>query len=376
MSGLYPPLKGNSLFLPRYQGGLGLTDIMAQQKVLQFRYLNTLLTENSNNIPGLTYRLLVDYLKMSHDSPSHIIPILFQTARYKNQLRGFHPYYMMFEAIDTCMKHSPLSLAWPVKPNVMTLLSLPVLEILDFDNEEVAMGYTSRDSIRESKVHDFFHIDQETSTLQLKSRSECKRPNIRNQIERGRLCGNIKLKSFADTRNMEAHLDLQPFIAMLNYQDRPMLRMANKDLRSIMLDIHNLDVGRKFNHTISKAQWKHFYHQNMHHSVRNVWYRMIHKQCPSKSALFVRRLRNVEDDKCTLCNDTEDAKHLMVSCPHKNDIWSNIQSTSIPIYSQSEPEAILHLQSRHQDYNLRPVCGHHSYDMEIPAPTYIRRNAF
>ncbi|KAK4519871.1 uncharacterized protein ATC70_010115 [Mucor velutinosus] len=28
--------------------------------------------------------------------------------------------------------------------------------------------------------------------------------------------------------------------------------------------------------------------------------------------------------KITLCNDTEDAKHLMVSCPHKNDIWSNI----------------------------------------------------
>ncbi|KAK4515487.1 uncharacterized protein ATC70_010437 [Mucor velutinosus] len=194
---------------------------MAQQKVLQFRYLNALLTENSNNIPGLTYRLLVDYLKMSHDSPSHIIPILFKTARYKNQLRGFHPYYMMFEAIDTCMKHSPLSLAWSVKPNVMTLLSLPVLEILDFDNEEVAMGYTSRDSIRESKVHDFFPIDQETSTLQLKSRSECKRSNIRNQIERGLLCGNIKLKSFADTRNMEAHLDLQPFVAMLNYQDRP-----------------------------------------------------------------------------------------------------------------------------------------------------------
>ncbi|KAK4513077.1 uncharacterized protein ATC70_011523 [Mucor velutinosus] len=324
MSGLYPPLKGNSLFLPRYQGGLGLIDIMAQQKVLQFRYLNALLTENSNNIPGLTYRLLVDYLKMSHDSPSHIIPILFQTARYKNQLRGFHPYHMMFEAIDTYMKHSPFSLAWSVKPNVMTLLSLPVLEILDFVNEEVAMGYTSRDSIRESKVHDFFHVNQETSTLQIKPRSECKRPNIRNQIERGLLCGNIRLESFADTRNMEAHLDLQPFVAMLNYQDRPMLQMSNKYLRSIMLDIHNLDVGRKFNHTISKVQWKHFYHQNMHHSVRNVWYRMIHKQCPSKSALFVRRLRNVEDDKCTLCNDTEDAKHLMVSCPHKNDIWSNI----------------------------------------------------
>jgi hypothetical protein len=111
---------------------------------------------------------------------------------------------------------------------------------------------------------------------------------------------------------------------MLNHQERPLLRIPNKGLRLILLDINNLDIGRKFNKTITKAQWKQFYHQNMHYSARNVWYRMIHKQCPCKSALFVRRLRNIEDDKCTLCNDTEDAKHLMVSCPHKNDIWSNI----------------------------------------------------
>ncbi|KAK4512322.1 uncharacterized protein ATC70_003020 [Mucor velutinosus] len=64
ISGMYPPLKGNSFFLPRIQGGLGLIDIRAQQQhVLQFRYLKALLTENSNNIPGLIYRLLVDYLK-------------------------------------------------------------------------------------------------------------------------------------------------------------------------------------------------------------------------------------------------------------------------------------------------------------------------
>ncbi|GAN01223.1 hypothetical protein MAM1_0005d00655 [Mucor ambiguus] len=111
---------------------------------------------------------------------------------------------------------------------------------------------------------------------------------------------------------------------MLNHQEHPLLRIPNKGLRLILLDINNLGIGRKFNRNITKAQWKQFYRQNMHNSARNVWYRMIHKLCPSKSALFVRRLRNIEDDKCTLCNDFEDAKHLMVSCPHKNDIWSNI----------------------------------------------------
>ncbi|KAK4512323.1 uncharacterized protein ATC70_003021 [Mucor velutinosus] len=162
---------------------------------------------------------------------------------------------MMFEAIDTVTKHSPFSLAWSTKPNAMTLLPLPVLEVLDFENDEIAKGYTSRLSIRESKVQDFFHIDpSSTSALQLKPRSGCQRPNIRNQLERGLHGGNIKLKCFVDTRNIETRLDLKPFVAMLKHQERPLLQILNKALRHILLDINNLDIGRKFNKNINKAQ--------------------------------------------------------------------------------------------------------------------------
>ena len=61
----------------------------------------------------------------------------------------------------------------------------------------------------------------------------------------------------------------------------------------------------------------------MHYSARNLWYRMLHKQSSNKLALFQRNLPNIESDRCDLCNEVEDAKHLLISCAHKIDVWNS-----------------------------------------------------
>lgn len=51
---------------------------------------------------------------------------------------------------------------------------------------------------------------------------------------------------------------------------------------------------------------------------------MIHKQNLNRLLLYTRKAKDVEDDKCLLCNKLEDAKHLSISYRHKIGIWDGI----------------------------------------------------
>ncbi|KAK4522081.1 Mediator of RNA polymerase II transcription subunit 20 (Mediator complex subunit 20) [Mucor velutinosus] len=117
--------------------------------------------------------------------------------------------------------------------------------------------------------------------------------------------------------------DFQPFVDSLIYQLQQILKLANRDLRFVMLDMANLDVGRNFSNHLSKQQWQTFYKNNMHYSARNLWYRMIHKQSSNKLAMSQLHLKHAESDRCELCYEVEDAKHFLISCVHKLDVWDS-----------------------------------------------------
>ena len=86
----------------------------------------------------------------------------------------------------------------------------------------------------------------------------------------------------------------------------------------------NMNVGHQFNNNISKVKRKSFYKQNMHYSARNLWLKMMQHQSSNSSEMFKRKLIDIEDDNCLLCNETEDAKHLLISCNHKLDIGTHL----------------------------------------------------
>ncbi|KAL9555039.1 hypothetical protein MBANPS3_002549 [Mucor bainieri] len=56
--------------------------------------------------------------------------------------------------------------------------------------------------------------------------------------------------------------------------------------------------------------------------ARNLWYRLLHRKLSNKAELVkIPRIAVVETDRCDFCNQVETAEHMLISCPHKKDIW-------------------------------------------------------
>ncbi|CAO0798869.1 unnamed protein product [Mucor circinelloides] len=340
MSGLFPQLKGNSFFLPRDQGGLGLIDIASQQHALQFRYIRTLLQGNAGLIPDFTYQLMVNALRLSHDTPDHAVPLFFKSARYKNTLTGFHPFYSMFNAMDICRQQSSMNITWQQKPSALTVLSLPLIEIFNAEEPEEGLEFLKQEAVKSSKVQDFFEYNYDQAKFQLIPKAACQKRNTWIKIEKALLQQELTYHSFIHNNNIEEGIDLKPFTHTLIFQQRPILNLPNKDVRFIMQSLDKIDVGRHFNRNISKKQWTTFYKNNMHYSARNLWYRMLHKQSSNKLALFQRNLPNIESDRCDLCNEVEDAKHLLISCAHKIDVWNSTFNEFLGYPKSADPHLV------------------------------------
>lgn len=62
----------------------------------------------------------------------------------------------------------------------------------------------------------------------------------------------------------------------------------------------------------------------MHQSARNIWYKIIRSKLPCRKLLCQCQINSVENDRCSRCNEIEDAKHMLISCPIKLDFWRAI----------------------------------------------------
>lgn len=335
MSGLFPPLKGNSFFLPRDQGGLGLIHIIAQQKALQFRYLRALLLQDHGPLPAFTYQLLTHALRLTNDSVHHVLSLLFKSARYKNTLIGLHPFLSMFNAMDSCNRHR----SWPTRPNVTTIMSLPLLAVFNTFATTNELEFMQKDSVRGSIVADFFEYNYQQHQLQLKPRSACPRSHTLTKLRRALDNQLLHLQSFTHNSHVGA-VNYQSFVSSLVYQQHSIMQLPNRELRFVLLDMANLDVGRHFSNGLSKHHRNQFYKNNMHYSARNLWYRMIHKQSSHKVAMYQRQLRHADSDRCDLCNEAEDAKHLLISCVHKLDVWDSSFNEFLGYPKVADPHSI------------------------------------
>ena len=63
--------------------------------------------------------------------------------------------------------------------------------------------------------------------------------------------------------------------------------------------------------------------------ARQVWYRILCKKITHGVA--IHQMNIMDSPSCRLCNaSTDDLTHFVTHCPFKNDIWSNILSSSYP----------------------------------------------
>ncbi|GAN11516.1 hypothetical protein MAM1_0651c11079 [Mucor ambiguus] len=67
---------------------------------------------------------------------------------------------------------------------------------------------------------------------------------------------------------------------------------------------------------------------------------IIHKQSSNKLAMSQRQLKHAESDRCELCNEVEDAKHLLISCVHKPDVWDSSFNEFLGYPKSADPHLI------------------------------------
>lgn len=83
-------------------------------------------------------------------------------------------------------------------------------------------------------------------------------------------------------------------------------------------------MSKYFNKSITPKQWNAFHTTPMHRSPRDVWLKIICNKIPSSSFLYQNRVKDVEDDKCKQSNEREDARHLLIDCGVKYDVWEAV----------------------------------------------------
>jgi hypothetical protein len=181
-------MRGTIFFVPKDEGGLGLIDIPAQQRLLPFRLIKALLNHINTatvNLPEYSYQFMVSTLQMSHDCPSHEIPLLFPSARAKGSLKGNHSFKMIFEALDCCKADFTTShQEWSVLPSAETCLLLPLIEVCTLSTDPLRM-FKFSEPIKESRVQDFFKIDIDSGLVIFKEKNRMFQTKRSEQDQKG-----------------------------------------------------------------------------------------------------------------------------------------------------------------------------------------------
>ena len=89
-------------------------------------------------------------------------------------------------------------IGWFDKPSLLTIMSFPILEVFKIIDEDESMNYLYNDSMKESKVQDFFQINDQTKKLEFKQRRDARNPNLLNRLKRAVNNGQIIFKEFID----------------------------------------------------------------------------------------------------------------------------------------------------------------------------------
>ena len=178
-------VKKGVFYLLKNEGGLGPLNISVQQNILQFKYINALLSVSGtpNPVPNHLYSLMVFALQNGCDTSYHEVPLLFPESRYKSSFTGLYSFYNIFEAIDSCIQQRKPD-AEKVKISSSILLLLPFITICNkeqFNNESININIATN---KQSKIYDFLQYTPLTKSINYRPRQECKNPEVLSKINR------------------------------------------------------------------------------------------------------------------------------------------------------------------------------------------------
>jgi hypothetical protein len=203
---------------------------------------------------------------------------------------------------------------------------MPLTTIFKDWEEDESVNYLGKPAAKRSTVQDLFKLNNNQTALEYKTREECKSTQLLYKIKRDHNNNRLQLHEFF-TNVLHPNIDTSAHRRTINlakhfkHNHLIVWECKNKIIRQLLLNNLPLVMPKDFNKTIPRRQWRAFHTTPMHQSPRNVWLKIIHKKIPSKSFLYQSRVKDVENDKCQQCNEREDARHLLMDCGIKFDVW-------------------------------------------------------
>ncbi|CEP09960.1 hypothetical protein, partial, partial [Parasitella parasitica] len=312
-----------------------------------FRYIKALINDTLSRataVPPFLVQILSDSLQVTYGAPNATLPLLFQGWRQPRRpqiLFSFLP--LLFQAVDACFPSRDHASIWPQIPPASACLSLPLREVLYCNPNHPDPPFKFSKHLSTLKVFEFFFFNPTDQLLHFRSTAECSFPGILRKLRNG--VSSFRLLAH---RFMAFHLGLFPFPASQSTTDIAQTRQAinstcittqpflttflkiadtfisvctNHTIRlHILRSQPPIDHGRFYNPRIGVANWKSFLRTPTAPPARTLWYRLLQQKLSNKSSLAMIP-GIVDSDRCVFCNQVETAEHLLISCPHKQDIW-------------------------------------------------------
>ncbi|KAK4510448.1 uncharacterized protein ATC70_011427 [Mucor velutinosus] len=323
-------IKKDVYYLPKDQGGLGLLHVGAQQQTLQMRYITALLYHDQHKtIPQYLYQLMSHTLQMETNLPYIDTILIFKEARsYKNNLKD-GAMKLIIETMNSLLANCrPDFTNTPI--NINTCLTLPLTTIYkDWEDLETT-DYLRNPTAKRSLVQDFFKPNLNYTALEYKTRQECKSPQILYKLKRDHNNNQLHLQDFfsnllhpnnSTPNNQEEAASL---IQHFEHDSNIIWLCKNKIIRQLLLKQLPIQLPKDHNKNINPKQWKAFYRSHMHQSPRNLWLKIIYNKVPCRSFLYQSQIKDIENNRCIQCNEVEDARHLLMECGNKHDVWESV----------------------------------------------------
>jgi hypothetical protein len=322
-------IKKDVYYLPREEGGLGLLHVGAQQHSLQTRYIRALVSNNQQKvIPSFLFNLMAQALQLETNNPHTQIIMLFPDTRYKSNLKE-GALKLILETMDTISQQCNPNLE-EIELSASNCMSLPISAICKSWQDEEELRFIQQPTSKRSQVQTFFNLDPSTGSISFKTRTECDSPYLLAKIKRLHNSNQLQFFGFftkhlqPETTQTQQPDTFAPLLKQYHYNDKVIWNCHSKEIRTLFTNNLPLTLPKGFNKLIPQQQWKLFYKTPMHQSARNIWYKLIHNKLPTRQMLFQCQVTSVENDKCIQCNEIEDARHLLISCPIKHDVWRAI----------------------------------------------------
>jgi hypothetical protein len=329
---IQPVISWDLMVTSRSRGGLGVIDLFAQQKALIYRWLDPILFERPN-IPSIS-----NYVRLH--LPNHMnttildMGLLFPAAR-SSALVGapINTATMIFRTMDAIPRTF-----LPADRNPIECLLLPIPAIIESTTDR----YKLAKKLKSATVGDLFELQTSGFFLspiavsrlphhftfvarrfhQALARANCLlHPFFRACLERT----TLSLYSQDDRPHIQPLLNFASFRNGLFIQpnDDNFAYSQGRTRRFRHMVLEATERRLPTTHAIAASSWKAFWALFLHHTQRNVFYRLIHHKIPTR--LHRSQCNSANDPLCAIClTVVESTDHFFFYCEVKQHFWDRL----------------------------------------------------